>query len=107
MPESHIIALLIERNEDAIPALADQYSLRLFRLTSNILTNEADVQECINDTYLAIWNAIPPERPASLSAYVLRICKNIAITMIAIPVLRGNLSNKNTEPTHSTTSSSQ
>lgn len=50
MPESHIIALLIERNEDAIPALADRYGQRLFRLTSNILTNEADVQECINDT---------------------------------------------------------
>ena len=91
MPESHIIALLIERSEDAIPALADQYGQRLLRLASNILSNESDVQECINDTYLAIWNAIPPDCPTSLSAYV----------------LRGNLSNKNTEPTHSTTSSSQ
>ena len=82
MPESHIITLLIERNEDAIPALADQYGQRLLRLASNILSNESDVQECINDTYLAIWNAIPPDRPASLSAYVLRVCKNIAISRL-------------------------
>ena len=82
MQEKHIILLLQERNEDAIPALADQYGRKLLRLASNILSSEADVQECINDTYLAVWNTIPPNHPASLSAYVLRVCKNIAVSRL-------------------------
>lgn len=79
MDDREIIALLCSRNERAIHALAEKFGRRLHRLAQNILGCAADAEECVNDTYLAVWNAIPPYRPIILAPYILRICKNIAI----------------------------
>lgn len=89
MDDRAILDLLTCRNDDAIAALEKKYGRRLQRLAKNILTNEQDAQECVNDTYLAVWNAIPPQRPWPLSAFVLRVCKNIAVSR-----LRANLATK-------------
>lgn len=82
MEEKQLITLLWQRNQDAISALAETYGHRLQRLAQNILLSEPDAQECVNDTYLAVWNTIPPQRPEPLAPYVLRLCKNIAISRL-------------------------
>ena len=78
MEDQQIIALLWQRSEEAIAALNEKFGTRLQHLSRNILSSDADAQECVNDTYLALWNAIPPERPESLKAYISRIVRNIA-----------------------------
>lgn len=82
MEDKEIIALLWQRHEDALAALTEKFGLRLQRLAGNILLNERDAQECVNDTYLAVWNTIPPQRPNPLSPYILRLCKNIAVSRL-------------------------
>ena len=89
MDDRAIIDLFCRRSEDAIPALERKFGRRLQRLAQNILNNEQDALECVNDTYLAVWNAVPPQRPWPLSPFVLRICKNIAVSR-----LRANLATK-------------
>lgn len=89
MDDGQIIRLFFRRAETAIDALALQYGSRLHRVALNILGNREDAEECVNDTYLAVWNAIPPHRPDPLAAFVLRIGRNTALKR-----LRGNLAQK-------------
>lgn len=79
LDDSTIIELFFERSERAITELSEKYSETCTRIACNILGNEADAQECVNDTLLGVWNRIPPEKPQPLSAYVFRITRNLAI----------------------------
>lgn len=79
MEDRHILTLLLKRAESAIDALAEKFGSRLHALATNILADPQDAEECVNDTYLALWNAIPPNRPDPLSGYVLRTGRNIAL----------------------------
>ena len=51
---------------------------RSARIVRNILSDEEDVKECVNDTWLGVWNSISPNRPDPLRAYVCRIARNLA-----------------------------
>ncbi len=64
LPDDRIVDLYWERNEDAIRATDDKYGKFLFAISYNILKNRLDGEECMNDTYLATWNRIPPARPS-------------------------------------------
>ena len=79
MEDQLIIKLFFERSEDAIRELDIKYGNMCKRLANRFLHNEQDVEECMNDAYLAVWNAIPPQKPNPLSAYVCRIVKNTAL----------------------------
>ncbi len=79
MEDRHIIQLLFDRAEAAIDALAQKFGPRLFACAMNILGDHRDAQECVNDTYLALWNTIPPQRPDPLSAYTYRVGRNTAL----------------------------
>ena len=78
MEDTHIINLFLERSEDAIRQVEVKYEKFCFKIAWNILYNTEDSEECVNDTYLAAWNAIPPERPDPLRTYIFRITRNIA-----------------------------
>lgn len=82
MEDKKIIELLWARLESALSALAEKYGKRLLCTAQNILGNSQDAEEAVNDTYLALWNLIPPEHPDPLSAYVCRIGKNIALKQL-------------------------
>ena len=45
----------------------------------NILDNAQDAEECVNDTYLRAWNAIPPDRPIKLGAFLGKITRNLSL----------------------------
>ncbi len=79
MEDKQIMALLFERAEQALAELEKHYGARLFRLTLNILTNTQDAEETVNDTYLAVWDAIPPKEPDPLSGYVYKTGRNLAL----------------------------
>jgi RNA polymerase sigma-70 factor (ECF subfamily) len=79
MEDKDIIRLYFERAEDAIGKTAEKYGSLCRVIAKNILGNDADAEECVNDTYLAVWNRIPPEEPTSLRAYIGRIARNIAL----------------------------
>lgn len=79
MDDRHIIQLLFDRAEAAIDALARRFGSRLYAIAMNILCSSRDAEECVNDTYLALWNAIPPAQPDPLCAYAYRIGRNTAL----------------------------
>lgn len=82
MMDREILYLLFQRDEQALTVIAEQFGHRLQRLAENILQNDRDAQECVNDTYLALWNSIPPLQPEPLLPYAQRVCKNIAISRL-------------------------
>ena len=74
-----IIALFYERSEQAISELTVKYGAAVKKIAANILNNPLDVEECVNDTYLGVWNTIPPQNPNPLMTYVCKIARNLAI----------------------------
>ncbi len=74
-----IIELFEARDESAIAALTAKYGKTCNRISQNILKNALDAEEVVNDTYLAVWNAIPPQKPDPLQTFVFRIVRNLAI----------------------------
>lgn len=79
MDDQEIIALFFERSEQAITELMHRHGASVKSMTANILRNPQDVEESISDTYLRIWNAIPPERPKSLRAFACGVARNTAL----------------------------
>lgn len=77
--DSKIIDLLYKREEQALIELSEKYGTACKRIAGNILKNHRDAEECVNDTYLAVWNTIPPKNPNPLRAYIFRIIRNISI----------------------------
>ena len=78
MTDTEIIDLFFERSEQAIDELAKKHGNAVARVAWNILGNEQDTEECVNDTYLGTWNAIPPHRPSPLRTFVCKIARNLA-----------------------------
>ncbi len=76
--DKRIIALFLERSEQAVEAVSQKYGKLCKYLAQGIVDSEADAMECVNDAYMALWNTIPPEHPASLRAYLTKILRNIA-----------------------------
>lgn len=79
MEDEQIVALFFDRSEDAIPAVKGKYSALCQSVAWKILPDRRDVEECVSDVLLRVWNAIPPERPRSLAAYLARITRNLAL----------------------------
>lgn len=79
MEDHQILALLFARDESAIRVLDRRFGRRLRHLTDNILPDRRDREETVNDTYLAVWNSVPPKKPNPLAAFVYRIGKNLAL----------------------------
>lgn len=79
MDDRHIVALFLERSEEAILQTDIKYGRYCHRVAFNILGNSEDSEECVNDAYMRVWGSIPPNEPESLSAYVGKITRNIAL----------------------------
>ena len=79
MEDLQIIDLLFRRSEVAITVLQQQFGGLCRSIISNILPDSRDVEECTSDTYLRVWNSIPPQHPTRLDSYVARIARNVAL----------------------------
>ncbi len=78
-PDEEIIELYWQRNENAIQETDAKYGKMIFRIAYNILCDKSDCDECKNDTYLRVWNSIPPTRPLAFAPYISKVARNIAI----------------------------
>ncbi len=79
MDDQQIIDLYFDRNEQAITETDVKYGKLCHSIAYNILSNREDSEECVNDTYIGVWNAIPPTRPDNLMAFVCRIARNLSL----------------------------
>ncbi len=79
MDDLQIIKLYWSRDEEALKETNTKYGRLLHSIALNILSNHEDSEECVNETYLKAWNAIPPQKPDSLTAYLGRIVRNLSI----------------------------
>ena len=79
LSDEQIVALYWARDEKAIDETDKKYNRYLYTVAYNILHNDPDCEECLNDTYLGTWNAIPPARPSIFQIFISKIMRNTAI----------------------------
>jgi RNA polymerase sigma-70 factor (ECF subfamily) len=79
MEDSRIIDLYWERSESALAETSNKYGRYCYSIAHNILYNDEDSEECVNDTYLRAWNAMPPQRPNRLSVFLGKITRNLSL----------------------------
>ena len=83
MDDKRIVELFFQRDEQALTETRQKYSRYLHRVAHNILQNPQDAEECVNDTYLRAWNAIPPHRPSRLAVFLGKIARRLALDRYA------------------------
>lgn len=79
LPDEAIVTLYWNRDETAIEETDFKYKSYLFSVIRNLLNDPMDCEECLNDTYLGTWNAIPPTKPAVLKAFLTTVARRAAI----------------------------
>ncbi len=78
MDDLQIVELYWQRNEKAITETDSKYGAYCFVIAHNILHNKEDSDECVNDTWLNAWNAMPPQRPGKLRMFLAKITRNLS-----------------------------
>lgn len=81
MDDENILELFFARSEEAISRIAEKYGRLCEKVAYNILLNKEDAEECVNTGYHKLWNAIPPQRPASLCGYLCAVVRNTALSV--------------------------
>ncbi len=79
MEDREIIEMFNTRSETALTIIADKYGAYCGTVARRVLADESDVDECLNDTYLAAWNSIPPHQPQCLRTYLGRLARNLSL----------------------------
>ena len=80
--DHEIVALYHARNEKAIEISQKQYGTYCHTVSMNILHSQPDAEECVNDTWVAAWNSMPPKWPQNLCAYLGRLTRNISLNRL-------------------------
>ena len=81
MDDNAIVALFWARDEQALWVSAQKYGPYCHTVAYNIVRNRQDAEECVNDTWVQAWNAIPPRTPLALKAFLGTITRNLAINL--------------------------
>ncbi len=79
MEDTAIIDLYWARSQQAIAASEEKYGPYCHTIARRILDREEDAEECVNDTWLRAWNAMPPQRPGILSAFFGKLTRNLSL----------------------------
>ncbi|MBR6404603.1 MAG: sigma-70 family RNA polymerase sigma factor [Lachnospiraceae bacterium] len=79
MEDRRIVDLYWQRDETAIAETENKYGRFCFSIANNILRNREDAKECVNDTWLGAWNAMPPHRPEILSTFLGKITRRLSL----------------------------
>ena len=78
LEDSQIVELYWQKNADAISETANKYGPYCFTIADNILHCAEDSEECVNDTWLHTWNAIPPQKPNVFRMFLAKITRNLS-----------------------------
>ena len=79
MEDSQIIELYWQKNADAISETSSKYGSYCFAIADHILHSPEDSEECVNDTWLRAWNAMPPQRPGVLRMFLAKITRRLSV----------------------------
>ena len=79
MEDSQIVELYWRRDESAIAESQRKYGGFCLAIALNILSDRQDAEECVSDTWLRSWNAMPPQRPRLLRPWLGKVVRNLAI----------------------------
>ena len=82
MEDEIIINLFWERSQDALRCMDRKYGRLIKSLASDILRDARDAEEAVSDTYMKLWDSIPPARPKHLLAYTAKLCRNRALDIL-------------------------
>lgn len=82
MDDQEIIARFFARDEEGLTAARARYEPYCAAVARSLLNDPRDQEECLSDTWLRAWNAIPPQRPRSLGAFLAKITRNLAINRL-------------------------
>ncbi len=81
MHDNEIVEMYFARSEAAISETDKKYGGYCRTLTYNILYSREDSEECVNDTYMKLWEVIPPQRPMKLGVYIAQVARRLALNM--------------------------
>lgn len=81
MTDQALVELFLSHSEGAVPALTAQYGPYCRAVAAQLLADPRDVDECLNDAFLAVWRAIPPARPDHFKGWLAAIVRNRALAM--------------------------
>ena len=79
MEDHQILELYWQKNADAISETSSKYGPYCFTIADHILNNTEDSEECVNDTWLHAWNAMPPQKPNVLRMFLAKITRNLSV----------------------------
>ena len=79
MDDGQIVELYWQRDEAAIRETEEKYGALCRGIAQSILKSAQDAEECASDALLQAWNAIPPQRPQRLGAWLGRVTRNLAL----------------------------
>ncbi len=79
MEDHQIVELYWQKNADAISETSSKYGGYCFAIADHILNNTEDSEECVNDTWLHAWNAMPPQKPNVLRMFLAKITRNLSV----------------------------
>ena len=79
MEDTEIVQLYWDRNEQAIGESDRKYGPLCRSIALRVLASPEDSEECVSDTWLRAWNAMPPQRPTRLGAFLGKITRNLAL----------------------------
>ena len=82
MRDIELVELYWQRDERAIELTEELYGQYCHTVSMNIIGNMQDAEECVNDTWIRVWNAIPPAKPNDFKAFLARITRNLSIDRI-------------------------
>ena len=80
MEDAAIIALYWERNQEAIEQSRQKYGAYCMTISRSILESREDAEECVSDTWLHAWNAMPPHKPNALRMFFAKLTRNISFS---------------------------
>lgn len=79
MDDGRIVELYWQKNADAITESNSKYGAYCFAIANHILRSKEDAEECVNDTWLNAWNAIPPQKPGNLKIFLAKLVRNLSL----------------------------
>ena len=82
LDDASIVGLYWQRDERAITETARRYGSYIHAISVQILESEPDAEECVNDTWVAAWNTMPPKWPRNLCGYLGKLVRNISINRL-------------------------
>jgi RNA polymerase sigma-70 factor (ECF subfamily) len=91
MDDLKIIDLYFERDENAIKETEKKYGRLCLNIATNVVGNIEDAKECVNDTYLGVWNAIPPARPNNFTAFICKYDFSESLSVYPAVLVQNNI----------------